>query len=57
MNPFSVHTYFLGLMYECYSNAPMVWVATCNYELGSGAYFINLLWNYFQTNSIFARER
>eukprot|EP00884_Botryococcus_braunii_P023018 jgi/Botrbrau1/93/Bobra.0022s0083.1 len=33
------------------------WVATRNYELDSGAYFINLLWNYFQTPSIFARER
>lgn len=25
------------------------WVATRNYELDSGAYFFNLLWNYYHT--------
>lgn len=33
------------------------WVATRNYELDSGAYFINMLWNYHTTPDLFASER
>ncbi|EIE24364.1 hypothetical protein COCSUDRAFT_14826 [Coccomyxa subellipsoidea C-169] len=33
------------------------WVATRNYELDSGAYFINMLWNYYTTPGLFAAER
>ena len=33
------------------------WVATRNYELDSGAYFINMLWNYYTTPGLFATER
>lgn len=33
------------------------WVASRNYELDSGAYFINMLWNYYTTPGLFAAER
>lgn len=33
------------------------WVATRNYELDSGAYFLNMLWNYCATPGLFAPER
>lgn len=33
------------------------WVATRNYELDSGAYFLNMLWNYHTTPALFAAER
>jgi uncharacterized protein len=33
------------------------WVATRNYELDSGAYFLSMLWNYFATPGIFGVER
>lgn len=33
------------------------WVATRNYELDSGAYFLNMLWNYYTTPGLFAAER
>ncbi len=32
------------------------WVATRNFELDSGAYFLNLLWNYYATPGIFRPE-
>lgn len=33
------------------------WVATRNYELDSGAYFINMLWNYYTTPGLFAPDK
>jgi meiotically up-regulated gene 157 (Mug157) protein len=33
------------------------WVATRNYEVDSGAYFINLLWNYYHTPGLWGREQ
>ncbi len=33
------------------------WVATRNYELDSGAYYLNMLWNYLATPGIFGAER
>jgi meiotically up-regulated gene 157 (Mug157) protein len=33
------------------------WVATRNYELDSGAYFFNMLWNYYATPGLFATEQ
>ena len=33
------------------------WVATRNYELDSGAYYLNMLWNYLATPGLFGGER
>jgi hypothetical protein len=34
------------------------WVATRHYELDSGAYYLNMLWNYFSTSpAIFGANR
>ena len=33
------------------------WVATRNFEVDSGAYFISLLWNYYRTPGLYAPER
>jgi uncharacterized protein len=33
------------------------WVATRNYELDSGAYFLNMLWNYASTPGVFGADR
>ena len=33
------------------------WVATRNYELDSGAYYLNMLWNYLATPDVFGGER
>lgn len=33
------------------------WVATRNYELDSGAYFLSLLWNYYHTTDLWGREK
>lgn len=33
------------------------WVATRNYELDSGAYYLSMLWNYHATPGIFAADR